>query len=284
MKVAEALAMARAFLRQRGIPAAALEAELLLARAAGTDRVGVYREAERVFLPAEEEKLWELLRRRADGEPVAYLLGEKEFMGLSFAVTPAVLIPRPETELLVETALLLLGGEEEPLVAEAGTGSGCIAVSLARYHPGVVVYATDISPAALEVAAQNARRHGVEGRVRLLRGDLLAPLLALGFSGRLSLVAANLPYVARGEIPQLPVEVSRYEPRVALDGGEDGLDLYRRLVPQAEELLRPGGHLLMEIGPSQAALVPTLFAGGPWQYAIKEDLAGRPRLVVAGKG
>ncbi|WP_027717603.1 peptide chain release factor N(5)-glutamine methyltransferase [Desulfovirgula thermocuniculi] len=284
MRMAEALATARAFLRQRGVPGAALEAELLLARAAGTDRVGVYREAQRVLLPAEEEKLWELLRRRADGEPVAYLLGEKEFMGLSFAVTPDVLIPRPETELLVETALLLLEGEREPLVAEAGTGSGCIAVSLARYHPGAVVYATDISPPALEVAAQNARRHGVEGRVRFLAGDLLTPLYTLGLSGRLSLVAANLPYVPRGEIPQLPVEVSRYEPLVALDGGEDGLDLYRRLVPQAWEFLRPGGYLLVEISPPQAGSVPALFAGAAWQLSIKTDLAGRERLVVARKG
>lgn len=283
MRMAEALAFARAFLKQGGVSCPSLEAELLLAFAAGTDRVGIYRDAGRMLLPAEEEKLMELLKRRAAGEPVAYLLGQKEFMGLLFAVNRDVLIPRPETELLVETALEIFGGEQSLLAADVGTGSGCIAVSLAHYLPGAIVYATDISLAALEVARQNARRHRVEERVYFLTGDLLAPLLALGFFRRLSLVAANLPYIPSAEIEQLCPEVSRFEPRLALDGGPDGLELYRRLVPQAEEVLCPGGYLLMEISPSQEKEVPSLFPAGAWQLSLRKDLAGRIRLVVARK-
>ncbi|MGB9804213.1 N5-glutamine methyltransferase family protein, partial [Desulfofundulus sp.] len=202
------------------------------------------------------------------------------------------LVPRPETELLVETALELLsgvpdpgsrghGGEERLSLADAGTGSGAIAVSLAYYLDKALVYATDISRAALAVAAENARRHGVAGRIVLLEGDLLSPLRAFLSPGSLSLVAANLPYIPSADIGRLMPDVARYEPHLALDGGPDGLELYRRLVPQAQELLVPGGYLLMEIDPSQVPLIPRLLPEGSWRYRVRRDLAGRERLVVA---
>lgn len=288
MDIAAALARARAFLHQKGIEAAPLEAEVLLAHVTGTDRVGLYREANRPLSLEEEEKFQELLQRRAAGEPVAYLTGCREFMGLTFRVTRDVLIPRPETELLVEVALELLTGgavpgEERLFLADVGTGSGAIAVSLARYLGKSTIYATDISPAALAVAAENARRHGVAGRIIFLAGDLLSPLQKVLPPGSLSLVAANLPYIPSDEIKKLMPDVARHEPHLALDGGRDGLELYRRLVPQARELLAPGGYLLMEIDPSQAPLMSRLLPEGAWRYRVRRDLAGRQRLVVAQK-
>jgi release factor glutamine methyltransferase len=286
MDIATALARARAFLHQKGIEAAPLEAEVLLAHVTGTDRVGLYREANRPLSLEEEEKFQELLQRRAAGEPVAYLTGCREFMGLTFRVTRDVLIPRPETELLVEAALELLTGgtvpgEERLFLADVGTGSGAIAVSLARYLGKSTIYATDISPAALAVAAENARRQGVAGRIIFLAGDLLSPLQKVLPPGSLSLVAANLPYIPSAAVGQLMPDVARYEPHLALDGGCDGLELYRRLVPQARELLAPGGYLLMEIDPSQAPLMARLLPEGIWRYRVRRDLAGRERLVVA---
>ncbi|MDQ0285023.1 release factor glutamine methyltransferase [Desulfofundulus luciae] len=286
MNIATALARARAFLRQKGIDAAPLEAEVLLAHVTGMDRVGLYREAGRLLTREEEEKFQELLQRRAAGEPVAYLTGCREFMGLSFRVTRDVLIPRPETELLVEVALELLAGgavpgEERLFLADVGTGSGAIAVSLAYYLDKGTIYATDISPAALALAAENARRHRVSGRIIFLAGDLLSPLQKILSPGSLSLVAANLPYIPSAAVGQLMPDVARYEPHLALDGGCDGLELYRRLVPQARELLAPGGYLLMEIDPSQAPLMARLLPEGAWRYGVRRDLAGRERLVVA---
>ncbi|SHJ23115.1 peptide chain release factor N(5)-glutamine methyltransferase [Desulfofundulus thermosubterraneus] len=284
MNIAAALARARAFLRQKGIDAAPLEAEVLLAHVTGMDRVGLYREAGRLLTREEEEKFQELLQRRAAGEPVAYLTGCREFMGLSFRVTRDVLIPRPETELLVETALELLGrgdGARELLLADVGTGSGAIAVSLAHYLGKGTIYATDISPAALAVATENARRHRVAGHIIFLAGDLLSPLQKVLPPGSLSLVAANLPYIPSAAVGRLMPDVARYEPHLALDGGCDGLELYRRLVPQARELLAPGGYLLMEIDPSQAPLMARLLPEGTWCYQVRRDLASRERLVVA---
>ncbi len=286
MNIAAALARARAFLHRKGIEAAALEAEVLLAHVLGTDRVGLYREAHRTLTREERVRFEEMLSRRAAGEPVAYLTGHREFMGLDFLVTRDVLIPRPETELLVEMALEILGRGDvpgEPLLADVGTGSGAIAVSLARYLARGTVYATDISPAALAVAAENARRHGVTGRIVFLSGDLLAPVREILPPGSLVLVAANLPYIPSADIGRLMPDVACYEPHLALDGGADGLELYRRLVPQARELLVPGGHLLMEISPGQVSLLGPLFPPDTWQYRVHRDLAGRERLVVARK-
>lgn len=342
--IMEALAEAGAFLQKRGVDGAALDAQVLLAHCTGLDRVGLYREGRRELTWEQADAFRKLVRRRAAWEPAAYLTGHREFMGLDFLVRPGVLIPRPETELLVEEALALLekrrdgdamsGGADAPgfakppaaglaggghdrrggpclpgfsrdpaagfsggghdrlngpagvrtvilRVADAGTGSGVIAVSLARCLPAAHVYATDTSPAALETARQNAFRHTVAERISFFSGDLLAPLLERGLTGRLDLVAANLPYVPTGDLPGLMPDVRLYEPSTALDGGPDGLELYRRLVLQAAELLSPGGYLLMEIDPSQAPLLPALLQRRDWEYVVRRDLAGRERLVAA---
>jgi len=278
LTIKEALSRARLRLKESGTDSPALDAGLLLSYVTGRDLAGLYRDWESVLTPAEEEWYLSLVARREAGEPVAYLTGHKEFMGLDFVVNRSVLIPRPETELLVETALRLL--PHTPLIVDVGTGSGAIAVSLAVLMPGAVVYATDQSRAAIEVARINAALHGVESRIRFFQGDLLAPLAGLDLAGRVDLVAANLPYIATGEISALPREVRLFEPVSALDGGADGLDLYRRLIPAAAGMLKPGGWLLAEIGCGQREAVSGLLRPPLWEVTILKDLAGRDRLAA----
>lgn len=269
---------ATGLLKAAGIPSPRVDAEVLLGFVLGCDRLALYREPLRKVAAEELVRYKELLYRRADGEPVAYLTGEKEFMGLSFTVTQAVLVPRPETELLVETAASLLKAAPAAVVADVGTGCGAIAVSLAVLLPEAQVFAVDISEAALAVARENARRHRVEGRVTFLEGDLLQPLMEAGHS--FDLVAANLPYVPREDMPDLSREV-RHEPALALDGGPGGLVLYRRLVHQAMQILKPGGCLVAEIDHRQAQAALALVPVPAWASELRPDLAGRPRLVVA---
>lgn len=283
MNISQWLNRAGAFLAERRPGAGRTDAEALLCRRTGKDRAALYRDGLEEIPPGLEEDLRGLLARRAGGEPLAYITGHREFMGLDFAVSPEVLIPRPETELLVEKALEILKERRRPggggqVAVDVGTGSGAIAVSLAALLEGLKVYATDISPEALEVAGKNAARHGVRDRVDLLPGDLLAPLLDIP-GLRADLVAANLPYVPAPEIDGLMAEVRDHEPRGALDGGPDGLDHYRRLVPQARRLLRPGGNLLIEIAPDQGAALKEILGG--WEAEVFPDLAGRERLVSA---
>lgn len=251
----------------------------MLSYVTGLDRAGLYREWGRV-LTAEEEALYQgCIGRRLAGEPVAYIIGNKEFMGLDFAVDPSVLIPRPETELLVEIALERL--PPFPIIIDAGTGSGAIAVSLAFFHRGAEVYATDCSPEALEVARHNAARHGVEERIHFYGGDLLEPLKDHAPGGQVDLVAANLPYIAESDIPVLPREVGLFEPLAALDGGPRGLKHYRRLIPQAGAFLKPGGFLLMEIGCRQAQGIIALLDPLQWEAVVLKDLSGLDRLALA---
>lgn len=278
MRVDQLLKKGTTALRAAGIPSPRVDAEVLLSFVLGCDRLALYREPGREIAAAQVARFEELVARRAAGEPVAYLTGEKEFMGLRFTVTPAVLIPRPETELLVETAVSLLAGTAAPVVADVGTGSGAVAVSLAVILPAAQVMAVDVSAAALAVARENACRHGVADRVAFYQGDLLVPFLAGGKA--FDLVAANLPYVPSGEMAGLPGPV-RYEPALALDGGPDGLALYRCLVPQAARVLRPGGHLLMEIDPRQSEAVLALLPALTWRARTVPDLTGRTRLVAA---
>ncbi len=231
----------------------------------------------------------DLVRQRIEHVPVAYLTGGREFMSLMFTVTPAVLIPRPETELLVEEVLRWLASREDdgavfdqPLVADVGSGSGAVAVSLARYHLAVQVMATDISEAALDVAAVNANRHGLADRITFFAGDLLTPLL--GSEGTGAAVVANLPYIPTDALEQLPPEVQR-EPQLALDGGPDGLDLYRRLLPQAASWLAPGGLLACEIGPGQTGVLAGLLWQFNWQrIRVIRDYRGEERVVTAMRG
>lgn len=276
--IRQALREARRKLQEVEGAEPALDSEVLLSHVTGLDRAGLYRDAECELTAQQEERFWELVRRRRLGEPVAYLTGRKEFMDLDFKVRPCVLIPRPETELLVETATALL--PPAPLVIDVGTGSGVIAVSLASLLPDSVVYATDYSGEALEVARDNAVRHGVGSRIRFYQGDLLEPLTGLFPAGRADLIAANLPYIPSGDLAGLPKSVRQYEPWLALDGGVDGLELYRRLIPKAAILLKNGGLLLMEIGFGQTRDMLELLKTG-WETDIVKDLAGLDRLVVA---
>ena len=219
-----------------------------------------------------------LLRRRAAGEPLQHLLGFEEFHGLRLAVSPAVLIPRPETEGLVEWAIEVLEARADALVADVGTGSGAIACALAARLPGLRVLALDCSPAALAVAADNVRAHGLGDRVHLAAGDLLAPLSERGV--RVDLVVANLPYLPSALIRSLPDEVAAWEPRLALDGGPDGMALLRRLVGGVAGVLGPGGSLLMEIGEEQAGSVASLMAAeGFGGIRSRRDLNGVERYI-----
>jgi len=256
-----------------------LDAEVLLAHVTGLDRAGLYRDWENSLTGEAAAGLFALAERRLSGEPVAYLTGSKEFMGLEFKVDPRVLIPRPETELLVEKALKIL--PPVPVVIDAGTGSGAIAVSLAFYRPRAVVYACDLSPEALAVARLNAARHGVASRVFFFCGDLLKPLAGRLPAGGADLIAANLPYIAQEDLPGLPREVRLFEPLLSLDGGMDGLEFYRRLVKEAPVFLKPGGYLLLEIGDGQGHKIAGLLERPQWETLVLKDLAGYDRLVVA---
>ena len=256
-----------------------LDAEVLLSHVTGLDRAGLFREWKRILTEEEKDGFFALAGRRLAGEPVAYLTGHKVFMGLDFIVNERVMIPRPETELLVETALRLLHGR--PAVIDVGTGSGVIAVTLALFKPEAVVYATDCSPEAIEVALANALKHGVGERIFFYQGDLLDPLNGHIGTGCVDLIAANLPYIGRGDLSALPRDIRLFEPLLALDGGSDGLDLYRRLIPAAQGFLRSGGVLLFEIGYNQGRVALSLLNDRYWETAVLKDLAGRDRLLLA---
>lgn len=279
--VGEALRAAAQRLRAAGSRSPRLDAELLLAAALGVDRSALFRAPERVLTADEEERFAGYLRRREAREPVAYIRGSRAFRTLELEVTPAVLIPRPETETLVDVALeaLAAGAAAEPLVLDVGTGSGCIALALAAENPFVRVIATDVDAAALEVARGNAASHGLEGRVRFVRSDLYAGLPG---ASRFDLIVCNPPYIPAAEYAALEPNVRDFEPRLALYGGEDGLDLFRRLVPGAITFLRPGGTLAVEIGAGQAAAVRALLEGAGFADVVERaDLGGVPRVVSA---
>jgi release factor glutamine methyltransferase len=276
--VKENLGWARDHLRARGIDHPDLEAGVLLADLLHIERLRLWTDTERPLSSDEQAAFAQLVERRGNREPLAHLRGHREFMSLDFIVSPDTLVPRPETEILVEAILDRVS--RDPLIgADIGTGSGAIVVSLAHALPAARIYATDISASALEVAARNCARHQVADRVTLLEGDLLAPLEGRGLEGRLDFIAANLPYVRRAELATLSPEV-RAEPRVALDGGEDGLDLYRRLIPAAAAYLTARGLLAVEIDPRQAAAVVRI-AGGVFPHAeTLTDYAGHERVVI----
>ncbi|HAU32712.1 MAG: Release factor glutamine methyltransferase [Desulfotomaculum sp. 46_296] len=279
-----ALAWAKAYLNDRGIKDPYLDAQVLLAHCLGMDIVGLYREGERQLSLQESDAFCKLVQRRGKNEPVAYLTGRKEFMGLVFEVSRDVLIPRPETELLVEKALELYSRywPGKPLIfADIGTGCGNIAVSLARELPLSKIYAVDISPCALKIAEKNAGVHGVREKMIFSRGDLLAPLDGLGLEGKINLITANLPYIKTSGISSLMPDVGLYEPREALDGGPDGLDLYRRLIPWSLCYLTQPGFLLMEIDPEQGREIASYLSISRWKFECLSDLAGRDRLVIA---
>jgi release factor glutamine methyltransferase len=312
--VRAALKRAMAQLRAANVPSTTLTAELLLMHVLGRDRTWIYTHPEAAVDTAAEQNYFALIARRAAGEPTQYLTGKQEFWGLEFEVNPAVLIPRPETEHVVEIALERLGprgikirldtGEPSaPLrVADVGTGSGCLAVALAHELPHATLVATDISPAALDVARRNATRHAVADRIHFIAANLLEACLpeppitnrqspinhhesqgTSHESRQFDLVVSNPPYVARSEAGTLEREVRDHEPHAALFGGPTGVEIYARLIEQAKALLRPGGILVLELGYNSAQHVLAILASQPgWTaIAITNDLAGIPRVLAA---
>jgi release factor glutamine methyltransferase len=255
---------------------AGLDAQVLLARASGIDRAWLLAHPEATLPPEQAGIFLSLLARCAQGESLPYVVGEWEFFGRAFRLTPEVLIPRPETELLVEAALEFLAGRPDVhLAADVGTGSGCIAVSLLAENPGVTVLATDISRAALEIARQNALRHQVTTRFRAAQMDLLTATRA-----RYHLICANLPYIPSQTVERLPV--GRREPRLALDGGPDGTTYIRRLLDDLPRCLAPGGRALLEVGDGQGSSARAhLESLAPrFRERLLKDLAGLERVLV----
>ena len=268
------------WLAGKGSDSPRLDAEVLLAHVRGCQRILLYATFDEVVADEPRGRFRELVRRRAAGEPVAYLVGNREFFSLSFAVSPAVLVPRPETEGLVVRAIDLGKPIVAPRILDVGTGSGAIAVTLARQLPGGTVVASDISAAALAVARANAERHGVAERIEFLESDLFA---APGCAGPWDLIVSNPPYVREDEFVGLPRDVRDYEPREALVAGPRGVEVIERLAAAAAERLAPGGWLLVEAGPTVAAEVEAALAaaaGLELQPTLK-DLAGLPRIFQA---
>ncbi len=281
--VAEVLRSATARLDGAGCDTPKLDAEILLAYALNKNRTWLYLYPKQSLQPTQYDIYARLIARREQREPVAYIVGHKEFFGLDFLVNQHVLIPRPETELLVETAIELTTHTKQRLsIADVCTGSGCIAITLAKYRPQANVFAGDISQQALAVARQNAARHQMSDRITFLNGDLLVPLTT-----PVNMIVSNPPYVSRPELaaPAAMPEVARYEPRLALDGGPAGLAIIERLLAEAKEKLNPYGMLLVEIGSEQGPAVLQL-AQGQFPEAtiqVKKDLAGLDRLLVVKK-
>ncbi|MFB0559222.1 MAG: peptide chain release factor N(5)-glutamine methyltransferase [Dehalococcoidales bacterium] len=271
MTLKQALGRAREILAASNIEEAPLESELLLRHALKISRVQLYLDINHELNPEQEATFWHLIERRLSHEPTAYILGHREFYGLDFYVDPSVLIPRPESELLVETALKLAQTQPVSTIAEVGTGCGAIAISLALNLPRAKIYATDISAPALKVALSNCQKHGVVDRICLLQGDMLDPL-----PEPVDLVVANLPYVKESDI-----NAAGFEPPVALSGGSDGLEKIRQLCHQAGDKLRPEGCLLLEIGRGQERAITTylrsLFPSA--EIEVTPDLSGIDRVI-----
>jgi release factor glutamine methyltransferase len=269
------------YLKQRGADNPRLDAEVLLAHARGCERIMLYTAFDEEVADDVRGRFRELVKQRAAGTPVAYLVGHREFYSLDFRVTPDVLIPRPETELAVVTVLDLLKerGAAQPRIADVGTGSGAIAVTLAVQRPDSRVTATDASPAALAVARENAERHGVAERIEFVEGDLLAPLPA---EPTFDVIVSNPPYVSQPEYDALPTEIKGHEPQMALLGGPTGCEVVARLIPQAAERLLPGGCLVMEFSPMVEAEVHRRLAADSrfTDARTVKDLASLGRLVV----
>jgi len=301
-------------LREASVPSDTLAAELLLLHVTRRDRTWLYAHPEELLDPQTIESYFTLLRRRAAGEPTQHLTGKQEFWGLEFEVTPDVLIPRPETEHLIEVALdrlavrELRAGREPKLTGEGltivdiGTGSGCIAIALAKELPGAEIYATDISSAALAVAQRNATRLGFQSRIAFLKSDLFlafsssshqspvtnhqspssSPLPTRHSPLLFDLIISNPPYIGRKETSTLPIEVRDHEPASALYGGEEGYELYGLLIPQAALHLKPGGLLVLELGHDSLPAVSPLLETSQWTNVyVTNDLAAIPRVISA---
>ncbi len=280
ISIAEAILQGANKLRKAGVPEARREAGSLLAFLLDKDRTFILSHADHTISGEQEILFEEFLAARAHGEPAQYITGRQDFYGLEFEVTPAVLIPRPETELLVEAALKLVTGDEKVSFCDLGTGSGCIAVTLLHQLPLAHGTAVDVSAEALAVATRNAARHRVTDRIEFVLSDCFTSVPRQSFD----LIVSNPPYVAEDAVATLQREVRDFDPRVALTAGADGLDVIRRLVRDAQDYLRPGGHLLFEIGFDQHEVVGGLIDAQVWQVLdIHQDLQGIPRTVALRK-
>ena len=276
------LAKAEAQLRDGPHPdRARRDAETLLLHVIRSERAALLVRWKEVLDESESEHYLELVARRQAGEPIQYILGETEFYGLPFRVARDVLIPRPETEHLVEKAIELAAHFRAPRIVDVGAGSGCIAVALAARLPHALLTATELAASALAIARRNAERNGVAGRIRFFRGNLLAPAAGEQFE----IVVSNPPYVPKADRDALAVEVRDYEPPLALFAGAEGLDVFRALIPEAFAALVPGGYLALEIGHGQAEPVRALLgAAGFTEIEFTPDLQGIPRVVTARRG
>ena len=281
MRVRDALRQAREKLRASGVEDAGFEAEYLLRSSLGCTREQLLLALDSDVSSSDQLRFDSIIGRRAAGEPSAYITGHKEFYGLDFKVDPRALIPRPETELLVEFALEFVARRTSRVealnIAEVGVGCGAITIALAMNLSGARVTATDISPAALKLASENVSRHGVEDRVTLLEGDLLQDV-----SGPIDILVSNPPYIPSSQVDILPREIRDHEPRVALDGGEDGITVIERLIRQAKEKLRPGGAMFVEIGwdLGDRALARSLELWPESEVSITPDLACLDRVLT----
>ena len=273
----ELMLEAAEILRNAGVPEARRQAASLLQDVIQRDRTFLLSHPEYVLSKEEEDRFRQNLTRRANGEPLQYITGNQAFFGLDFEVTKDVLIPRPETELLVESALKLIAKDSNPRICDVGTGSGCIAISIVHEQKGATAIAIDISEAALRVAQRNAVRHSVTHRISFVAADCLS---AIRPNHTFDLLISNPPYVAGSSWEGLQREVRDHEPQVALLSGVDGLTMIRRLLVESETFLKPGGHLLFEIGFDQGAAVEELVNHSVWHILdIHPDLQGIPRLV-----
>jgi release factor glutamine methyltransferase len=268
------------FLRRRGSESPRLDAEVMLAHVLDWQRVQLYTHYDEEVGETARSAFRDLVRRRAEGSPVAYLVGRKEFYSLPLEVSPAVLIPRPESEFVVVEFLEVARHQAQVRAVDVGTGSGCLAIACTHQHPSARFVAIDISPRALEVARRNAEKHGVVDRIDFRQGDLLEPVAT---EGPFDVIVSNPPYIPSEDIPGLESGVRDYEPHVALDGGADGLGVVSRLIEQAVPLLRPGGHLILEIGTAQESPVRALMAAqGRLELApTVYDLRKHPRVIRA---
>ena len=302
MNVRTALQHGVAQLEAARVPSPGLAAELLLQHALARDRAWLYAHPEQDVEESAAENFFRMVERRAAGTPTQYLTGKQEFWGIEFSVGPGVLIPRPETEHVVEVALERLKPKRQPQksdlslrrervgrplrIVDVGTGSGCLAVALAHEVPQARIWATDISRAALAIAWRNSVRYDLEARIEFLEASLLTPFLLGGEAENavpFDLIVSNPPYVARSEFDGLARELREHEPKEALLAGETGLELYRPLIRQAEKVLAPSGVIVLEVGAGQAAEIRALLGEGWSDISVTNDLAGIPRVVSAAR-
>jgi len=270
-----------AILKEAGSPSPYLDAQILLCHIADFSKVDIIKDRDKLLREEISDSFFHLIDERRKGKPIQYITGHQEFMGLDFYVNENVLIPRPDTEILVEKVIELLKKIDKPVIGDVCTGTGAIAVSLAYYIPDAYVYAADISHHAIECCRMNISKHGLINRMKLLQGDLLGPLFEEGLEGRLDALVSNPPYISKNDMETLPLSVRGFEPHLALYGGEEGLDFYIRILKDAVRLLKKDGLLAFEIGYDQGYAVRKLIedSGRFKNIEIVKDLAGLDRVV-----